>query len=332
MPKCFSPSKQMRAYHRLTEGQRNQVYALNKAGLKQYAIADQIGVNKSTISREFKRNTGLRGYRPKQAHRLACSRQAQICRTRISDVMWTRIEKMIREELSPEQITGHLKDIGEPSVSPEWIYQHLYANKRNGGDLHTHLRCQKQRRKRYGSTERRGQIKNRVSIEKRPADVDLRSRVGDWEADTVIGKQGHSVLVTLVERKTRFTVAIKAANKTARAVTNAICENLKPYQDRVLTLTYDNGREFAYHEEIARDLTAEGFFAHPYHSWERGLNENTNGLIRQYIPKGKDIDDLSDEDVAKIIGKINSRPRKCLGFKTPNQLFLGPNQHVALAS
>ena len=137
--------------------------------------------------------------------------------------------------------------------------------------------------------------------------------------------------MTLVERKTRFTVAIKAANKTARAVTNAIYENLKPYQDRVLTLTYENGREFAYHEKIAQDLTAEGFFAHPYHSWERGLNENTNGLIRQYIPKGKDIDDLSDEDVAKIIEKINSRPRKCLGFKTPNQLFLGPNQHVALA-
>jgi len=239
---------------------------------------------------------------------------------------------MIREELSPEQITGHLKDIGEPSVSPEWIYQHLYADKRNGGDLHTRLRCQKQRRKRYGSTERRGQIKNRVSIEKRPAIVDLRSRIGDWEADTVIGKQGHSVLVTLVERKTRFTVAIKAVNKTARAVTDAICEHLKPHQEKVLTLTYDNGREFAYHEEIARVLTAEGFFAHPYHSWERGLNENTNGLIRQYIPKGKDIDDLSDEDVAKIIGKINSRPRKCLGFKTPNQLFLRTNQHVALAS
>ena len=239
---------------------------------------------------------------------------------------------MIREDLSPEQITGHRKDIGEPSVSPEWIYQRIYADKRNGGDLHTHLRCQKQRRKRYGSIERRGQIKNRVSIEKRPAVVDLRSRVGDWEADTVIGKQGHSVLVTLVERKTRFTVAIKAANKTSRAVTDAICDYLKPYQERVLTLTYDNGREFAYHEEIARELTAEGFFAHPYHSWERGLNENTNGLIRQYIPKGKDIDDLSDEDVAKIINKINKRPRKCLGFKTPHQLFIGHNQHVALAS
>ena len=322
----------MRAYHRLTEGERNQVYALKKAGLPQRAIADQIGVNKSTISREFKRNTGLRGYRPKQAHRLACARQSQIQRSRISDAMWTGIEEMVREDLSPEQITGHRKDIGEPSVSPEWIYQRIYADKLNGGDLHTHLRCQKQRRKRYGSIERRGQIKNRVSIENRPAVVDLRSRVGDWEADTVIGKQGHSVLVTLVERKTRFTVAIKAANKTARAVTDAICDYLKPYQERVLTLTYDNGREFAYHEEITRELTAEGFFAHPYHSWERGLNENTNGLIRQYIPKGKDIDDLSDEDVAKIINKINKRPRKCLGFKTPHQLFTGHNQHVALAS
>ena len=173
----------MRAYHR--EGQRNQVYALKKAGLKQSAIADQIGVNKSTILQEFKRNTGPRGYRTKQAHRLACSRQAQICWTRISDVMWTKIEKMIREELSPEQIKGHLKYIGEPSVSPEWIYQHLYADKRNGGDLHTHLRCQKQRCKRYGSSKQRGQIKNRVSIEIRPAIADLRSRVGDWEAGTL---------------------------------------------------------------------------------------------------------------------------------------------------
>ena len=148
----------------------------------------------------------------------------------------------------------------------------------------------------------------------------------------MIGKQGHSVLVTLVERKTRFTVAIKAVNKTARAVTEAICECLKPYHERVLTLTYDNGREFSYHEEIARELTAEGFFAHPYHSWERGLNENTNGLIRQYVPKGKDIDSLSDEDLAENIEKINNRPRKCLGFKTPNQLFLTHQHHVALVS
>jgi IS30 family transposase len=322
----------MRSYHRLTEGDRHQVYALHKAGLRQCAIAEQIDVHKSTICRELHRNKGLRGYRPKQAHRLACSRQAQIPRTRILDGIWTVIKKMIREDWSPEQINGHLNDTAERGVSTEWIYQHIYTDKRNGGDLHTHLRCQKQRRKRYGSIERRGQIKNRVSIEKRPEIVNLRSRVGDWEADTVIGKQGHSVLVTLVERKTRFSVAIKAANKTAQAVTDAICDNLKPYQDRVCTLTYDNGREFAYHEQISHDLKAEGFFAHPYHSWERGLNENTNGLIRQYIPKGKDIDDLNDQQVAKIMNKINNRPRKCLGFKTPNQLFLGLNHPVAMAS
>ena len=148
----------------------------------------------------------------------------------------------------------------------------------------------------------------------------------------MIGKQGHSVLVTLIERKTRFTVAIKSANKTAQAVTDAICENLKPYQDRVLTLTYDNGREFAYHEEIASKLMAPGFFAHPYHSWERGLNDNINGPIRQYIPKGKDIEALSDEYVAEIVEKINNRPRKCLAFKRPNQLFIGHQQPVALAS
>lgn len=148
----------------------------------------------------------------------------------------------------------------------------------------------------------------------------------------MIGKQGHSVLETLVGRKTRFNVAIKVANKTARAVTDAICDYLKPYQERFLTLTYDNGREFAYHEDIARELTAEGSFAHPYHSWERGLNENTNGLIQQYIQKGKDVDDLSNEDVAEIIEKINKRPRKCLGFKTTQQLLIGDNQHVALAS
>ena len=178
----------MRTYSRLTEGQRNQLYALKKAGFAQSAIADQIGVHKSTIGRELKRNTGLRGYRPKQAHRLACARQSQIPRGQIIHATWVRIEKMIREDWSPEQISGHLKATNEPCVSPEWIYQYIYADKSKGGELHTHLRCQKKRRKRYGTTERRGQIKNRVSIETRPEIVDKRTRVGDWEADTVIGK------------------------------------------------------------------------------------------------------------------------------------------------
>ncbi|MDA9967382.1 IS30 family transposase [bacterium] len=197
-----------------------------------------------------------------------------------------------------------------------WIYYYIYADKRHGGDLHTHLRCQKQRRKRYGSIQRCGQIKNRVSIEKRPKIVDLRSRVGDWEADTGIGKQGHSVLVTLVEQKTRFTIVTKATNKTARSVIDAICDYLKPYRDRVLTMTYDNGREFDYHVEIARELTAEGFFAHPYHSWERDLNENTNGLFRQYVPKEKDVHDLNDQQVAKIMKKIIISPENALASRS----------------
>ncbi len=322
----------MRAYYRLTEGQRNQIYELKKAGLNQRAIADQIGVHKTKICRELQHNKGLRGYRFKQAHRLDCVRQSQIFRTPILDAVWSGVEEVIRKDWSPEQISGQLKANDEPSVSPEWIYQHIYADKRSGGDLHTHLGCQKKWRKQYDSIEQLGQIKNRVSFEKRPEIVVQRNHVGDWEAETVIGKQGHSVLVTLVERKTRFSVAIKAANKTAQAVTAVIRDNLIPYLDRVLTLTYDNGREFAYHKDIAREPTAKGFFAHPYHSWERGLNENTNGLIRQYIPKGKDIDDQDDQEVAQIMEKINSRPRKCLGFRTPNQLFFDLHQPVAQAS
>jgi IS30 family transposase len=300
--------------------------------LNQRAIADQIGVHKTKIRRELQHNKGLRDYRSKQAHRLDCVRQSQIFRTPILDAVWSEVEEVIRKDWSPEQISGQLKANDEPSVSPEWIYQHIYADKRSGGDLHNHLGCQKKRRKRYGSIEQLGQIKNRVSFGKRPEIVGLRNHVGDWEAETVIGKQGHSVLVTFVERKTRFSVAIKAANKTAQAVTAVIRDNLIPYLDRVLTLTYDNGREFAYHKDIAREPTAKGFFAHPYHSCERGLNENTNGLIRQYIPKEKDIDDQDDQEVAQIMEKINSRPRKCLGFRTPNQLFLDLHQLVAQAS
>lgn len=214
----------MRAYHRLTEEQRIEIYALKKAGFNQAAIAHRIGVHKSTVSREVRRNSGLRGYRPQQAHRLAGIRQAQIPRSRISRPRWRRIEGLIRQDWSPEQVSGYLKVNCEPGVSPEWIYRHIYDDKRAGGSLHTHLRCQKQRRKRWGSVERRGQIKGRVCISQRPDIVEERRRIGDWEADTVIGKQGGAVLVTLAERKSRFSVGVKAKNKTAKAVTTAITD------------------------------------------------------------------------------------------------------------
>ena len=162
--------------------------------------------------------------------------------------------------------------------------------------------------------------------------VSQRSRVGDWEADTVIGKQGGAVLVTLIERKTRFSVIGKAPNRTAQEVKSVILERLQPLASQVQTLTYDNGKEFTLHLEIAKELDASGYFAHPYHSWERGLNENTNGLIRQFFPKGKDLSEVTNAEVQEVMDKLNNRPRKCLGFKTPNQVLFGINPPVALAN
>ena len=218
------------------------------------------------------------------------------------------------------------------SVSPEWIYQYILTDKKAGGDLHAYLRCQKKRKKRYGSPDKRGQLKNRVSIDERPSIVDERKRVGDWEMDLIIGRLGGSVFMTAVERKTRFTVIALAANKTAEAVKDAILGALSPLAAQVETLTYDNGKEFALHEVIAEQLNAQGYFAHPYHSWERGLNENTNGLIRQYAPKGSSFDDMTSKSIQNIMDKLNNRPRKCLDFKTPNQVLFGIDPQIALAS
>jgi IS30 family transposase len=161
-----------------------------------------------------------------------------------------------------------------------------------------------------------------VCITERPDIVESRSRIGDWEADMVIGKQGGAGLVTLAERKSRFSMIIKAENKTAAAVSAAIPKAMAPHAGNVHTLTYDNGKELAYHQPVCDGLEAQGFFAHPYHSWERGLNENTNGVIRQYLPKGKSFDDLTDHDVQIIMDRLNRRSRKCLGLRTPNQVFL----------
>ena len=322
----------MRGYTQLTRDERYQIYALRKAGHSQKEIAEVLGRSPSTISRELRRNKGLKGYRPEQAHRLAQNRKKERDRTRIPESTWARVEQLLREDWSPEQISGWLTREEGVSVSHERIYQHVYEDKRRGGDLHRHLRCQKPRRKRYGHYDRRGQIRERVSIDERPEVVKARSRIGDWEADTVIGKPGGAVLVTLVERRSRLSLIALAPNKTAEAVKAAILKGLQPLSAQVHTLTYDNGKEFAYHMEIAKVLKADGYFAHPYHSWERGLNENTNGLIRQYLSKGTDFNKLTDRPVLEIMDKLNNRPRKCLGYKTPNQVFFGIKPPVALAS
>ncbi len=310
----------MRNYKQLTQNQRYQIKALLKSGENQTKIAKIIGVHKSTISRELKRNRGQRGYRPKQAQDKAMSRRNWE-RRRIKAQTWGWVEEKIREDWSPEQIKLWMAKNAETSVSHEWIYQHIYADKRAGGDLHKHLRCQKKRRKRYGSNDRRGQIPNRVSIEQRPAIVEQRKRLGDWEGDTVIGKKSRYALVTLVERMSRFTLIKIIKRRTAAATKRAIIHMLKPYKLKTLTITLDNGKEFTAHQDIARELGAEVYFAHPYASWERGTNENTNGLLRQYFPKGSDFSKITNRQVIYAQKHLNSRPRKCLGARTPEMVF-----------
>jgi len=322
----------MRHYTQLTQEERYQIDALMKAGHSLSEIACLLGRSKSTISREVRRNKGLRGYRPKQAHRLALERRRAKCSPRIPDETWQWVERLLREDWSPEQISRWLAREKRLHVSHERICQHILQDKRAGGDLHTHLRCQKPRRKRYGTYDRRGRIPNQKSIEERPAVVERRGRIGDWELDTIIGKGHSGVLVSVVERKSKLTLLAKVPDKTAQSVHQGILELLGPLEDRVHTLTADNGKEFAHHEAIAQALSAEFYFAHPYASWERGLNENTNGLVRQYFPKDRDFSTITDEEVQMVMDKLNNRPRKCLAMKTPNQVFFGINPPVALAS
>jgi IS30 family transposase len=236
-------------------------------------------------------------------------------------VTWALVASLLRREWSPEQISGRLKLEQQPVVSHERIYQYVYADKRRGGTLHQHLRCRKVRRKRYATHSRRGQIPNRVSIDKRPQVVAAKRRVGDWEADTIIGKAHQQAIVSLTERKSKLCLLQKVERKSAAAITAASLAQLSPLSFKVHTITSDNGREFAGHGEIAQALSAKFYFAHPYSSWERGLNENTNGLVRQYFPKKYDFTTISDAEVEQVMERLNNRPRKTLGFRTPNEVF-----------
>ena len=339
-----------RSYKQLTQEQRYQIYAFKRSGWSQSAIALDLGVNKSSISRELERNRGQRGYRPKQAQERAVARRQERARApRISAATWKVVTEKLQEQWSPEQIAGRLRreqaqqaeQAGQAQsvgcVSHERIYQHIYADKRAGGTLHKHLRSQKKRRKRgcplgRGSgRSRRGQIVGRVCISLRPALVERRERIGDWEGDTIVGKGHRQAIVSLTERFSRFTLLHKVERATAPAVSAAIRHQLEPLAAWVHTLTSDNGKEFASHQEIAAALQADYFFAHPYASWERGLNENTNGLVRQYCPKKSDFSRFDQDDIQAIAQQLNHRPRKSLDYRTPFEVFF-QQQSVALTT
>jgi IS30 family transposase len=309
------------SYTQLTRGQRYQISILLKAGHNQTCIANLVDCHKSTISRELRRNSGQRDYHPVQANKFARQRQRAAYRPRISSETWQQVELLLGQQWSPEQITGRLRLESQPIVSHERIYLYVYADKRRGGTLHSHLRSQKKQRKRYGGYIRRGQIPNRTSIEQRPQIVASKRRFGDWEADTIIGTRHKGGILSAVERKSKLTRLRKLATKAAAEMKDKSIALLAPLAARVHTITVDNGKEFCEHELIALGLQARIYFAHPYASWERGLNENTNGLVRQYFPKKYDFARISDKDLQQVEDLLNNRPRKTLGYRTPNEVF-----------
>ncbi len=253
-------------YTQLTLEQRYTIYALNKRGETQTKIAETIGVHKSTVCRELKRNKGKRGYRYKQAHRFALKRRKNKANKRITEEDWERIEELIEKDWSPEQISGRLKKEDNGQVSHDWIYRYIWKDKADGGDLHKHLRSKTKYKKRYGSNDKRGKIKNRKSIEDRPEVVDEKERIGDWESDTVIGKNHKGALVTMVEGGAKYSLIGHVKRKTASGVVEEQIKQLEPHKGKVLTITQDNGKEFAKHEKLSEHLDVSVYFAHPYPS------------------------------------------------------------------
>lgn len=311
-------------YTQLTEGQRYQISVLMKNDFTKAAIACEIGVHPSTISREVSRNRGARGYRPKQANKTALQRRHEAPKARrMSKSIQSRVAEYLRLEWSPEQISAHLKSEGGDWVSHETIYRFVLEDKENGGTLYKHLRhAGKKRKKRYGGSDRRGEIKDRVSIDNRPKNIEKRDRIGDWEIDLVIGKNHKGAIVTIVDRLSLMTLIAKVESKHAELVTKATTSLLRCYKRHgAHTITADNGKEFAGHKAISKALGVDFYFAHPYSSWERGTNENTNGLIRQYLPKKTEFTSVGDEKCQFIMDRLNNRPRKCLGYRTPKQVF-----------
>jgi len=312
------------SYSQLTEGQRYQIYSLKDTDHNQEEIASKVGVSPSTISRELKRNTGKRGYRPKQANEMAIKRRHEASKaTRMTKEMQARVTEYLNQEWSPEQISGYFRAEGGDWVSHETIYQFVLEDKKNGGTLYKRLRHSgKKRKKRYGGLDRRGEIKDRVSIDSRPKSIEKRDRIGDWEIDLVIGKNHKGAIVTMVDRLSLMTLIAKVDSKHAEFVTKATTRLLRRYKRHAAhTITADNGKEFSGHKEISKALGVDFYFAHPYSSWERGTNENTNGLIRQYLPKGTEFEPVNDEKCRFIMDRLNNRPRKCLGYRTPKQVF-----------
>ena len=317
-----------KGYSHVTRDIRCQIYALKSIGISLQNIAKQVGKDVSTISREIARNTGKRGYRFNQADNAACDRRTNASKVpkKLTDELVEKIGAKLAKEWSPEQISGRFATKGI-LISHESIYRHVWADKRGGGKLYKQLRHHGKRyNKRSSGKAGRGCIPNRVDITERPAIVEAKARIGDWEGDTVISAVSKTALLTVVDRCSKFTLMKKIGQKTAENVRVAMIDKMRSLPHPVHTITYDNGMEFAAHLKISTELNASSYFATPYRSWERGLNEHTNGLIRQYLPKSFDFKDVTDDEIQAIENKLNHRPRKVLQYRTPFEVFFAGTQ------
>ncbi len=317
-------------YHHFTAEERDELQVLLGFGAEVWFAARITGKHLSSVYRELSRNANSGFYLSYHADNTARTRRREASRRpkRGDARLLAEVERRIRLDHSPEQIAGRLKreHPKDPSwhVSHETIYQHVYAQSRKGSDLGNHLRQgHKKRRKRLSGKDRRGLIPNRTFIDQRPSVVDKKTRVGDWEGDTIEGGGKKGYIGTFVDRKTKYLVAFPLMRKTADSLVAKAGKAFARFPRRVRkTITVDNGKEFARHKELAVITGARVYFAHPYHSWERGLNEHTNGLLRQYLPKKLPLDSLDPRCLAKNVAKINNRPRKSLGYRTPREVFL----------
>ncbi|MGR3806653.1 IS30 family transposase [Pasteurella testudinis] len=311
------------SYQHLTQEQRYYIFLEYRKQSKS-SIARAIGRDRATVKRELDRHSVNGEYDYLYAQQQYEAKKKKQTAHKMTSGLTTTINGLLIQRLSPEQVCGYLAKHHQISLHHETLYRHIRKDKASGGELYTYMRIlPKPYRKKRGSVWTKGKVPDRVGIEERPAIVDEKTRIGDWEMDTIVGKDQKSGLLVATERKTKFTVARKINNFKAENTATAAINLMKKFKKSILTITLDNGKEFYRHKMFAKKLGAKTYFCRPYHSWEKGLVENTNGLLRQYFPKQTDFNSITDEEIEKVVDEINHRPRKTLDYDTPSNLFLG---------
>ena len=313
-------------YRQITFAERYTLGLLRRRGCSAATIARVLGRHRSTISREVHRNRAHADgtYRPQLADWYARGRRSRSRRNRqFLSAQWARIQGLLREDWSPEQVAGWLRRRGELTISHETIYRYIWADKQAGGTLYQHLRgARKQRRKRYGRYDSRGRLAGKRWITERPPSVATRTELGHWEADTMLGaSQAGPCVFSMVERKSGYLLLGQLEQRTSAFVNARARQLIGAQRSPVRTITVDNGTEFHEYAKLERTTGTRFYFATPHHAWERGTNENTNGLVRQYLPKRQSMAHLTQHDCNRIATKLNRRPRKRLGFQTPEECY-----------